>query len=86
MPKKKRAKVFKELSALKGLIRERGTSYNKLADEIGIHASTFSNKINGFTCFDAMEIDALCNLLDIHEKDVGKYFFPHRLSNYIKAI
>ena len=84
MPKKKRAKTYKELPALKGLIREKGESYRKCAKEIGIAVPTFSNKINGFACFDAMEIDGLCDFLEIHEKEVGKYFFPHRCSNYTK--
>lgn len=85
MPKKKKTRVFKELAALKGLIREKGTSYRKIADEIGIATATFSNKINGFTCFDAMEIDAICDQLDIQEREVGRYFFPHRCSNHTKT-
>lgn len=81
----KKKKIFKELSALKGLIRERGTSYRELSKDIGIATPTLSNKINGFTCFNAVEIDALCDLLDIHEKDVVKYFFPRLCSNYTKT-
>lgn len=84
MARKKRAKVFKELPALKGLIREKGTSYRKIANSIGIATATFSNKINGYACFDALEIDGICDELDIHENDAWKYFFPHRCSNYTK--
>lgn len=85
MPKKKRAKVFKELSALKGLIREKGTSYRAVAKETGIATATFSNKINGYACFDAVEIDAICDQLEIHENVAWRYFFPHRCSNYTKS-
>ena len=86
MPKKKKAKVYKELSALKGLITEKGTSYREISKNINIALPTFSNKINGFSCFSAIEIDAICDSLDIRETDVSKYFFPHRCSNYTKKV
>ena len=82
MPKKRKARTFRELPALKGLIRERKTAYRALAKEMGIATATFSNKINGYGCFDGVQIDTLCDILEITENQVARYFFPHRCSNY----
>lgn len=74
MAKKKRK--YAELNALKGRIREKGTSYRKIADEMGMGANTLSDKINGFYPFYVSEMEALAILLDIAPKDVVHFFMP----------
>lgn len=74
MPKK--SKKYAELNALKGRIREKGTSYRELAGELGIGANTLSDKINGFYPFNTSEMEALASLLDISPGDVVRFFMP----------
>lgn len=81
----KKVKRFDELRALKGLIREKGTSYRKISEAIGITVNTFNDKINGFYPFSAPEIKDICNILDISGNDIVKYFFPDMLSNETKS-
>ncbi len=74
MAKKKRR--FDELNALKGRIREMGTTYRRLADDLGIGANTLSNKINGFQAFTVSEMEQICEVLDIAPGDVARFFMP----------
>ncbi|MBB6215631.1 DNA-binding Xre family transcriptional regulator [Anaerosolibacter carboniphilus] len=84
MKKTQKRKRFVELQALKGLIREKKSSYRKLSVSIGIATNTLSDKINGFYCFGADEIDKIVDELEIEVSDIGKYFFPQKCSNYTK--
>ena len=74
MSKKKRK--YAELNGLKGRIREKGTSYRRLAEELGIGVNTLSDKINGFYPFNVSEAEALAALLDIAPGDVVCFFMP----------
>lgn len=58
---------------LKGRIVEKGYTDGRIADLIGVSRQTFCKKINNQADFKASEIVAICNLLEIDEKD--KYFF-----------
>jgi len=69
-----------ELSALKGLIREKKSSYVKLSEVLGIATNTFCHKINGYQLFDCLEVDILADQLDIEADKINYYFFPHMLS------
>jgi|GEM_PF-2630029 transcriptional regulator with XRE-family HTH domain len=72
----KKIKRYPELNALKGLIRERGSSYREVAREIGIEINTLSDKINGFQAISVPEIEKISLFLDIDPKDVVKFFMP----------
>lgn len=74
MAKKKRR--YAELNALKGRIREKGTSYRKLAEELRISTTALSDKINGFQAFTITEAEKIANLLDIEPCNVVKFFMP----------
>lgn len=67
---------YPELVALKGLIREKKTSYRELAAGLEIGVNTLSNKINGFYPFNGVEMENLATILDIDPKDVAKFFLP----------
>lgn len=86
MSKKKKKQKYSVKSELKGLIRAKSSSYRKLAKVIGIAPNTLSDKINGYYAFGADEIDSIADELDIFERDIVKYFFPHRCSNYTKTV
>lgn len=75
MAKKKRRK-YPEMAALKGRIREKGTSYRELARDIGIGAATLSLKINGFYPMTAVEMEQIATILDINPEDIAKFFMP----------
>jgi len=67
---------YPELTALKGRIREKKTSYRKLAIELNIAVNTLSDKINGFYPVTGPEIERLATVLDISPKDIAIYFMP----------
>ena len=62
-------------SKLLGRIREFGFTQTEVANRIGIRPTTLSLKLNNKSRFTAVEIDAICKLLDIATADVGAYFF-----------
>lgn len=81
----KKRRVYVELSALKGRIRELKSSYRRLSGETGISIDALNNKINGYSIFNAEEMDKVSDVLDIPIHEVTKYFFPHRLRNATKS-
>lgn len=78
----KKIKRYTELAALKGKIREEGTSYRQLAQNVGMAVNTLSDKINGYYCFDANEIHDICHALKLNEpNEIITIFFPNMLRN-----
>lgn len=77
---KKKAK-YTPLNSLKGLLKEKGFTYRKMAEILGTAANTFSDKLNGFGLFDALEIDKMADVLEVNPLDIRKYFFPVVLRN-----
>lgn len=70
--------MYVELTALKGLLREKKTSYEKIAEFVGVATNTFSDKINGYSLFDAIEIDKVAEYFAIDVSEMGRYFSPRR--------
>lgn len=69
-----------DYSLLRGRIRELYKSESNFAREMAkssvkISTGAFSNKINGRTCFTALEIYVMCQLLHIPIEEMHKYFF-----------
>lgn len=62
---------------LKGLLRERGISYNMLADTVNLSVAGLSNKINRKrgSDFTITEVIAIKNYLNLIDEDVLKIFF-----------
>lgn len=58
---------------LRAKIRENGFTQKEVAEKIGISLQSLSYKINNKIEFRASEMERLCNLLDITDKD--SYFF-----------
>ena len=80
IPTRSRKTKYIELTAIKGLIREKKSSYEKLGKALGVSPNTVSNKINGYQLFDTVEIDTIADQLDIDAEKINHYFFPHLLS------
>lgn len=64
---------------LKAKIIEHGLTQSGVAEKLGISYQTFSYKVNNKTAFKANEIEALCEILKIAEKDA--YFFCSAFSH-----
>jgi transcriptional regulator with XRE-family HTH domain len=82
MANKKRL-VYVELSALKGRIREKKTSYRELSGKIGRSTNTLYLMLNGYAAPGADDVEAISEELDISPDEVVKYFFPRMLQNAI---
>lgn len=70
-----KAKKYRELVELKGLLRERKKDYQTISSLMGISQSAFSNKINGKTVFSLLEALKLIKLLEINPEEAYRYFF-----------
>lgn len=62
--------------ALRGWFHICGYRDQEVAWAIGISPSTLSNKMQGHSAWSSQEIEAICELLEIQQKDIGKFFFP----------
>lgn len=58
---------------LKGRLRENGMSQKDLANLMGLSVNTMNSKLNGKREFKVSEIDRICNILEIQDKEL--YFF-----------
>lgn len=67
---------YPELRALKGRIREKGTSYRKIASKLGMAVNTFSCKINGFYPINGDEMEKIATILDIPPAEIASFFMP----------
>jgi len=79
--KKQKIQKYPSLNALKGKIRESDSSYRDLADRIGMSPTTLSDKINGYSVFDTVEVDKIVHELRIDPNEIVKFFFPLILRN-----
>jgi transcriptional regulator with XRE-family HTH domain len=64
-----------DYSKLLGLMKELGFSQEKLARCLNINESTLNRKLNGHSAFTQREIEKICELLNIKNKEIGCYFF-----------
>ena len=62
-------------SKLLGRMRECGFTQRQLATAIGINSSTLNAKLKGKHSFSADEMDAICEVLNIPNEEIGAYFF-----------
>lgn len=81
----KKVRKHPELVALKGLIREKKTTYRELAADLEIGLNTLSDKINGFYPFNGVEMEKIASILDIDPKDVAKFFLPSYCKTHHKS-
>lgn len=62
-------------SKLLGKIRECGLTQATLAKMVGISKTTLSGKLNNQFYFTAIEMYAICEILDIPITEISEYFF-----------
>ncbi len=65
----------RELVELKGLLREKKINYETLAKHLKMSISALSNKINGKSIFNLLEVIKIVNFIGIPKTDIVTYFF-----------
>ena len=60
---------------LKGLIRAKGLTYDKVSQKTGIGISALNNKLNNVTKFNVQEVKKVADCLDIQSNEIVDYFF-----------
>jgi len=68
---------YTELSGFKKFLFSKNINYRTLAAKIGMSTTSLSNKINGKTCFDLVEVDFIANLFDMSAHEITVSFFPN---------
>lgn len=68
-------KKYRELVELKGLLREKKINYEALAKYLKMSLSALSNKINGKSVFNLVEVAKISQLVGIKKEDISIYFF-----------
>ena len=68
-----------DYSKLLGRMKEFGYTQRELAKVIGMNKATLSAKLNNKFGFTMEEIDAICEVLDISNDEIGKYFFAKKV-------
>ncbi len=66
---------YRELVELKGILREKKINYETLARYLKMSLSALSNKINGKSVFNLIEISNIITFLGIPKENVHLYFF-----------
>ena len=79
----KRKIVYPELTALKGRIREKKSSYRCLSSKIGCSTNTLYLMLNGYSAPGADDMELIAEELEIRPDEIVKYFFPRMLRNAI---
>ena len=68
-----------DYSKLLGRMREKGITQEKLAEMIGISGVTMSKKLNGKSEWTQVEINKVCEILEIDPADIPVYFFTPKV-------
>ena len=68
-------KKYRERVELKGILREKKINYETLAKYLRMSLSALSNKINGKSVFDILEVNKIANFVGIRKEDIHIYFF-----------
>lgn len=66
---------YRELVELKGLLREKKINYETLARYLKMSLSALSNKINGKSVFDILEVEKIVGFVGIQKENIPLYFF-----------
>ena len=66
---------YRELVELKGLMREKKINYETLAQYLKMSLSALSNKINGKSVFNILEVTRIANFIGIPKENIPLYFF-----------
>lgn len=68
-----------DYSKLLGRMKEKGITQEKLAEMIGVSGVTMSKKLNGKSEWTQVEINKVCEILEIDPADIPVYFFTPKV-------
>ena len=68
-----------DYSKLLGRMKEKGITQEKLAEMIGVSGVTISKKLNGKSEWTQVEINKVCEILEIDPADIPVYFFTPKV-------
>lgn len=68
-------KKYRELTELKGILREKKINYITLSKYLKLSLSGLSNKINGKSVFNLVEVVKIAELVGIKKENIPIYFF-----------
>lgn len=68
-----------DYSKLKGRMKEKEITQERLANEIGKDKSTISLRLNNQSLFVQDEIDKIIKLLEIPASEIKEYFFTEKV-------
>jgi hypothetical protein len=66
---------YRELVELKGLLRQKKINYETLAKYLKMSLSALSNKINGKSVFNILEVERIASFVGIERELIPVYFF-----------
>ena len=66
---------YRELVELKGILREKKINYETLAGYLKMSLSALSNKINGKSVFNILEVEKIIRFVGIQKENIPLYFF-----------
>lgn len=66
---------YRELVELKGLLREKKINYETLAKYLKMSLSALSNKINGKSVFNILEVRKISDFVGMQKENIPLYFF-----------
>ena len=66
-------KKYRELVELKGILREKKINYETLAKYLRMSLSALSNKINGKSVFDILEVNKISSFVGIKKEDIVSF-------------
>lgn len=66
---------YRELVELKGLLRQKKITYETLAKYLKMSLSALSNKINGKSVFNILEVERISSFVGIERELIPVYFF-----------
>ncbi len=69
-----------EKQMLKDIMKEKGVSQRKMAENLGVNEKTLRSRIEGATEFTLEEITAVSEMLSLDENQIGIIFFEGKVS------
>lgn len=68
-----------DYTALLELIKSKKLNQKEVAKKIGVSEGQFCHKLAGRFPFKQSEISKICEVLEISEVEIGKYFFAQKV-------
>ncbi len=62
------------LKKVQGRMRECGETYRSLSQKTEISLNSLSDKLNGYTLCDIVEVSKICSVLNIPPQDIPSFF------------